>query len=285
MNNENTYGYVYILVSDKTPYIKIGGTDYLPEKRCKKINTQPPYCLYAPWRVADYRSVPDWHNVETWLHYLFRDSRVRTIANQKELFNVTPELAAHHLASLDQQPLTTKPKIDRLFHHQGLRDYLVKLFAIAGCEKWRHKEGVWVFSLFPGAHSGWSRYFTLSIHSHEVAFSTRSRDCQIHMLLADELIMDYPDIVRWVTDHKGGIEKPIYKTALSHAQQIWFEGEFEECLQLLSFPEVQLAVATYWDRALTKYDYSLQAKYHNRMAVEEIFKQLQVQRQRESSAM
>ncbi|CDL22127.1 hypothetical protein [Klebsiella pneumoniae IS53] len=105
------------------------------------------------------------------------------------------------------------------------------------------------------------------------------------MLLADELIMDYPDIVRWVTDHKGGIEKPIYKTALSHAQQIWFEGEFEECLQLLSFPEVQLAVATYWDRALTKYDYSLQAKYHNRMAVEEIFKQLQVQRQRESSAM
>ncbi|EPL7549983.1 hypothetical protein WJG91_000001, partial [Klebsiella pneumoniae] len=26
MNNENTYGYVYILVSDKTPYIKIGGT-------------------------------------------------------------------------------------------------------------------------------------------------------------------------------------------------------------------------------------------------------------------
>ncbi|STV40568.1 T5orf172 domain [Klebsiella pneumoniae subsp. pneumoniae] len=71
MNNENTYGYVYILVSDKTPYIKIGGTDYLPEKRCKEINTQPPYCLYAPWRVADYRSVPDWHNVETWLHYLF----------------------------------------------------------------------------------------------------------------------------------------------------------------------------------------------------------------------
>ncbi len=47
MNNENTYGYVYILVSDKTPYIKIGGTDYLPEKRCKEINTQPPYCLYA----------------------------------------------------------------------------------------------------------------------------------------------------------------------------------------------------------------------------------------------
>ncbi|MDP0884316.1 hypothetical protein Q8F72_15475, partial [Klebsiella pneumoniae] len=42
MNNENTYGYVYILVSDKTPYIKIGGTDYLPEKRCKEINTQPP---------------------------------------------------------------------------------------------------------------------------------------------------------------------------------------------------------------------------------------------------
>lgn len=251
----------------------------------RRLIPQPPYCLYAPWRVADYRSVPDWHNVETWLHYLFRDSRVRTIANQKELFNVTPELAAHHLASLDQQPLTTKPKIDRLFHHQGLRDYLVKLFAIAGCEKWRHKEGVWVFSLFPGAHSGWSRYFTLSIHSHEVAYSTRSRDCQIHMLLADELIMDYPDIVRWVTDHKGGIEKPIYKTALSHAQQIWFEGEFEECLQLLSFPEVQLAVATYWDRALTKYDYSLQAKYHNRMAVEEIFKQLQVQRQRESSAM
>ncbi len=118
MNNENTYGYVYILVSDKTPYIKIGGTDYLPEKRCKEINTQPPYCLYAPWRVADYRSVPDWHNVET-RHYLFRDSRVRTIANQKELFNVTPELAAHHLASLDQQPLTTKPKIDRLFHHRG----------------------------------------------------------------------------------------------------------------------------------------------------------------------
>ncbi|EPW3778425.1 GIY-YIG nuclease family protein, partial [Klebsiella pneumoniae] len=100
-----------------------------------------------------------------------------------------------------------------------------------------------------------------------------------------ELIMDYPDIIQWVTDHKGGFEKPIYKTALSHAQQIWFEGEFEVGLQLLSFPEVQQAVATYWDRALTKYDYSLQAKYHNRMAVEEIFKQLQVQRQRESSAM
>ncbi len=45
--------------------------------------------------------------------------------------------------------------------------------------------------------------------------------------------MDYPDIVQWVTDHKGGFEKPIYKTALSHAQQIWFEGEFEVGLQLL----------------------------------------------------
>ncbi len=65
----------YILVSDKTPYIKIGGTDYLPEKRCKEINTQPPYCLYAPWRVADYRSVPDWHNVETGCTIFSRFSR------------------------------------------------------------------------------------------------------------------------------------------------------------------------------------------------------------------
>ncbi|MDR8242029.1 GIY-YIG nuclease family protein, partial [Acinetobacter baumannii] len=55
--------------------------------------------------------------------------------------------------------------------------------------------------------------------------------------------------------------------------------------QLLSFPEVQLAVATYWDRAVTQYDYSLQAKYHNRRAVEEIFYHLQIHQQRETDAM
>ncbi|STW13850.1 putative transposase-like protein [Klebsiella pneumoniae subsp. rhinoscleromatis] len=169
----------------------------------------------------------------------------RTIANQKELFNVTPELAAHHLASLDQQPLTTKPKIDQLFHHQGLRDYLVKLFAIAGCEKWRHKEGFGCLVYSQGRIADGPGILRLVSIATKSLFSTRSRDCQIHMLLADELIMDYPDIVQWVTDHKGGFEKPIYKTALSHAQQIWFEGGFAPI-----FPDTCYHLTHYWPAAV-----------------------------------
>lgn len=82
-------GHVYILVSPKSKYIKIGGTDYPPLKRIREINTSEPYKGLGPWRLADFRQVTDWRKVEASLHYAFRSKLIKDIDGQKELFHIS----------------------------------------------------------------------------------------------------------------------------------------------------------------------------------------------------
>ena len=87
MNNKA--GFVYVLVSPKTKFIKIGGTDYPPLKRIKEINLSEPYKSLGPWTLGDFRQVRDWRKVEYNLHYMFRSRLVENILCQKELFEVS----------------------------------------------------------------------------------------------------------------------------------------------------------------------------------------------------
>ena len=277
MNRVSTHGYVYILASEKTNYIKIGGTDYLPQKRCKEIDKMPAYSQYAPWHVVDFMGVDNWREVEHHLHYIYRDSLCRDIPNQKELFLIPASDVSLRLEELGPLLPTARPKIDRMFHNQAMSDYLVKLFSIAGCERWRAKEGVWTFTLFPGAtHSGWARFFTLNIHSHEVAFCTRANDYQSNMLRMDSLILKHQRTLAWLRKRDGEIATGYYKTALPDSKSVSFRGDFADCLEFLELPGVHEGIATYWDRALEKYNHSIQKKYHNYQAVEEILKRIKV---------
>ncbi|HFZ8996697.1 TPA: GIY-YIG nuclease family protein [Citrobacter freundii] len=268
------HGYVYVLQSIKTGYIKIGGTDYLPEKRCSEINKQVGYREFAPWTVVDFREVANWRAVEKYLHYIFRDSRVNNIAHQKELFAIKASDVFCRLEGMSARQIASRPKIDRMFHHQAMSDYLVKLFIMLRLDKRREQEGVWTFTLFPGANPGWARFFTINIHSHEVVFSTKCQNYQANYLRMDDFIQDYPETLRWLRQREGGIETGHYKTALPHSKSAFFCGDFQDCMAFLEQPGVCEATVSYWDRALAKYNYSIQAKYHNYEAVAEIFKRI-----------
>lgn len=269
------HGYVYILQSAKTGYIKIGGTDFLPEKRCREINQQPGYREFAPWTVVDFREVANWRAVEKYLHYLFRDSLVCHIAHQKELFAVKASDVFGRLEGITAWQIASRPKVDRMFHHQGMSEYLLKLFTILRCDKRREQEGVWTLTLFPGSNPGWSRFYTINIHSHEVAFSTKCQNYQANYLRMDDTILDYPGTLSWLRARDGGVETGHYKTALTHSKSAFFSGNFQDCMEFLEQPGVSEATVSYWDRALAKYHYSIQAKYHNYEAVAELVKRIQ----------
>ncbi len=63
-SQKSTEGHVYILVSPVCEYVKIGGTDYMPLKRIKEINTSESYKSLGPWSLHDFRQVTDWRKVE-----------------------------------------------------------------------------------------------------------------------------------------------------------------------------------------------------------------------------
>ena len=93
----NNEGYVYILTSPNTEYIKIGGTDYPPLKRIREINSIEPYQSLGPWTLADFRQVSDWRSVEYFLHYAFRSKLNKKVEQQKELFKVSPQEVSKYL--------------------------------------------------------------------------------------------------------------------------------------------------------------------------------------------
>jgi hypothetical protein len=72
-------GFVYLLISPKTAFVKIGGTDFAPPLRLRQINSTEPYASHGPWGLADFRHVTDWREVEGFLHKAFADKRVLTI--------------------------------------------------------------------------------------------------------------------------------------------------------------------------------------------------------------
>ncbi len=191
-------GYVYILQSQNCDCVKIGGTDYPPLKRIKEINATEPYKSLGTWILADFRQVTDWRVVEHNLHYRFRSALNTEIKNQKELFRLSVAEASQALNELNDEEIVYKPKIDRMFLDEAFLSYIVRLFTFTGLFHWIEQQGIWTFVLFPSTNGG--RYFTLNIGSHEVAFSTLGKNGspQANMLMLDSLILDFPDVKKWL---------------------------------------------------------------------------------------
>jgi hypothetical protein len=272
-------GFVYILVSPQTEYIKIGGSDYPPLKRIKEINTIEPYKSLGPWTLGDFRQVNDWRKVEYNLHYTFRSKRVKDIAGQKELFLLSLPEASVQLNKINPEEIINKPKVDRMFHDENLCTCLVKLFQFTGLMRWLDLQGAWTFTLFPGTNGG--RYFTINIGPHEVAFSTLNRKSiqSLHMLLMDNLILDFDAVTQWVRNHNGSIKKDAYDKALPRSTSVIFEGDLHSANEFLSLDGVRRSLIAYWTESLItlqeKGVLSPYSKYHNYNAIAELHKKIQ----------
>lgn len=163
-----------------------------------------------------------------------------------------------------------------MFNDIHFRSYLVKLFSMAGLWHWLDAQGLWTITLFPSTSGG--RYFTLNIGSHEVAFSTLpgKKERPVHMVYMDELILNYPNSIAWIENHGGAIEKGSYKTAMPHAVSVWFEGSFEDSIELLGLEGMRRAIIAYWTERLVvmKEEDKLSsfARFHNYNAVSELIK-------------
>ena len=274
----SSQGYVYILQSQNCDCIKIGGTDYPPLKRIKEINATEPYKSLGTWTLADFRQVTDWRTVEHNLHYRFRSALNTSIKNQKELFRLSVAAASKALSELNDEEIVYKPKIDRMFQDEAFLSYIVHLFKFTGLVHWIEQQGIWTFVLFPSTNGG--RYFTLNIGSHEVAFSTLGKNGtpQLNMLMLDSLILDFPEVKKWLKKHKGTISTETYATALSHSASIQFEGRFSDALELFSLDGVRRSLIAYWYEALIKKSeedkLSAYERYHNYNAVARIMERV-----------
>ena len=275
---QSIQGYVYILQSPNCNCIKIGGTDYPPLKRIKEINATEPYKSLGAWSLADFRQVTDWRTVEHNLHYQFRSSLNKEIQNQKELFHLSVAEASKALSALNPAEIIYKPKIDRMFQDDAFLSYIVRLFKFTGLIHWIEQQGIWTFVLFPSTNGG--RYFTLTIGSHEVAFSTLSKkdSPQMNMLVMDSLILDFPEVKKWIKNHNGNIKKTEYDTALNHSVFIMFEGNFEDVAELFSLDGIRRALIAYWYESLIKKSeeakLSTYERYHNYNAVAKIMEKI-----------
>lgn len=267
-------GYVYVLVSDLTDCIKIGGTDHQPFKRLKEINGCEPYRSLGPWRVVDFRQVTDWRSVEAHLHYVFRDAHAREIDGQRELFRIAQTAASRALTDLDPATVTRKPVIDRMFQDHHLWTYIRQIFQLGGLLNWLDIQGAWTFTLFPSTSGG--RYFTVNIGRHEVAYSAPGNRYgpRKHMLVLDELIVDHQTTVDWIRGHKGDVFQIPYASAAPRAVSVIFEGSLSEASEFLARDGVRRALIAYWLDGLMSLkesgSSSFFARHHNWNAVAEI---------------
>src|SRR5262249_42905815 len=143
-------GFVYILQSSSSGYIKIGRTQGSPSGRLRSINTTPPYNTYAPWEVSEVRLVDDCRGLERDLHLRFRPYRVRGSA--KELFGVPSEIARQELRQRG-----SAIEYEELFVDRGVKLYLYRLFETAGLFDVLEQKS-WTLRLFPATGRG--RWFT-----------------------------------------------------------------------------------------------------------------------------
>lgn len=279
MNTEGN-GHVYILVSQNSEYIKIGGTNHPPTKRIKEINSSEPYRSLGPWTLYGFVQVTDWRAVEYDMHYAFRSFRVRDVTGQKELFRLAPKSAKERLDTIDANLLIGKPRIDRMFQDENFTTFLMRFFSFTGILNWLDVQGAWTFVLFPSTAGG--RYYTLNIGGHEVAFTTLP-PCSIeppsHYIVMDRLIYDFPEVEEWIASRNGGFEDDVYASALPRSVSVFFTASFNEALEFLCIQGVRRALIAYWFEALTQLKEkgvrSRFSKHHNWNAVSAIKERLQ----------
>ena len=125
-------GFVYILSSANSPYVKIGGTEFPPAIRLRAINTGSAYEEHGPWLASDFRHVTDRRAVERLLHERNEARRVTNIAGTKELFDMPVSLARNQLEQIDPAYVVRKDEVDQLFQLRALALYLERIFRFAG---------------------------------------------------------------------------------------------------------------------------------------------------------
>jgi hypothetical protein len=116
-------GFVYILVSPNSNYVKIGGTERPISERLRDINGTSPYSDHGPWELSDFLYVTDWRLVEGELHRHFQSNAVRDVAGTRELFRIPPHEApsAWRVRSWDQSPAPASGS------RAPVRDFLLKI--------------------------------------------------------------------------------------------------------------------------------------------------------------
>ncbi len=268
-------GFVYVLVSANSEYVKIGRTEKTPFHRVREINFSDNYADSGPWDISDFRQVRDCGLVEAQLHRQFNDQRARIGTSADELFAVAPVEARRALEGIDQAMLIGADTVDRMTGDRNFSMYVKKLFSFTGMPAWLNIQGAWVFTLYPSTVGG--RFFTLNIGRHEVAYSTLPKGqprAPEHMIVVDELINDFPGIGRWVEERQGFIEMSPYASALPRAAALHFRCAFPEAEKVFALDGVRRALIAYWSEALIglreRGSLSLFARFHNYNAVARI---------------
>jgi len=270
-------GFVYVLVSTNSEFVKIGRTQKTPFHRVREINLSPSYAQAGPWDVSDFRQVKDCAAVESYLHRRFADKRTETVSGAEELFAISPVEARRALddtIDIDPDMLVHRATLDRMID-RDFSLYLRKLFKFTGLTAWLSVQGAWVFTLYTSTEGG--AYFTISIGRTAVAMSVLprpDRPLPRHEITLDRLILDFGEVTRWVDAHKGKTCEDRWPAALPRSVTFFFFADFAEAELFFSLDGVRRAMIAYWTEALIglreRGSLSLYARHHNYNAVARI---------------
>ncbi|MEH2478659.1 hypothetical protein V1282_002016 [Nitrobacteraceae bacterium AZCC 2146] len=266
-------GFVYILVSPNSDYIKIGGTERPIAERLRGINGTDSYADHGPWQLSDFLHVTDWRLVEGGMHQHFNDRNIRDVIGARELFGVAPHEARQKLRSTGATLRVDHEKTNALFANRDVRLFLYRLFELSGLFGSLDIQGAWTLTSMPKTNGG--RWFTLNIGSHEVAFTSRqpSEGRFLHHLVLDRLILDYPETIMWLGRHNGDVQVAEYAAA-QRAVLISFEEDFAKAERVFRLPGIRRALVAYWADSLAdlreRGAKSVYARYHSYDAVSEL---------------
>jgi hypothetical protein len=266
-------GFVYILVSPNSNYIKIGGTEKPIAERLRGINGTESYADHGPWELSDFLHVTEWRLVEGGLHRHFQQMNIKDVLGTRELFSVPPHEARTRLRLTDATLRVDHEKTDQLFKHRDVGLFLYKLFQLSGLFGSIDIQGAWTLTLLPKTNGG--RWFTLNIGPHEVAFSTRKPiDNKFsHYLVLDRLILEYPETIIWIGKREGEVRDAHYASA-ERAVIVNFQEDFANAERVFNLPGVRRALIAYWAEALAdlrqRKTKSVFARYHSYDAVAQL---------------
>jgi len=265
-------GFVYVLVSPNSDYIKIGRTERPIRERLRGINGGEAYASHGPWELSDFVHVKDCAVVEGAVHRYFRD-RHASVEGTNELFGVAPHEAREQLRLISAPLRVDSERTDQLFNNSHVILFLHRIFQLSGLYGNLDIQGAWTLSVLPQTNGG--RWFTVNIGSHEVAFSTRTlMDGKFsHYLVLDRLIFDYPQTMLWLGKHGGNVQDAEYKAA-EHAVLVNFDEDFAKAERFFSRPGVRRALIAYWADALAdlreRNAKSVFARFHSYDAVSQL---------------
>lgn len=267
-------GFVYILASPNSDYIKIGRTERPISERLRGINGGEAYAPHGPWELSDFVHVTDCVIVESAVHRHFRDRNV-VVQGTKELFSVAPHEAREQLRSISAALRVDRETTDQLFTNAHVRLFLHRLFQLSGLFGNLDIQGSWTLSVLPKTNGG--RWFTLNIGRHEVAFSPKGsvgNDGKFsHYLVLDRLILDYPETIMWLGKHGGDVQEADYEAA-ERAVLVSFDEDFAKAERFFDRPGVRRALIAYWAEALAdlreRNAKSVYARYHSYDAVSQL---------------